>query len=147
MAQTQIGLGYSTATGRLRWIMVPDDDAQLAKAATPGISVLMISNAQYAAAAGHTALQARINTARGSAPVNDRVIFLDVIGRVVSWGYFDAACGDVVPPGLTHVFNNWRGTDWPDAAVTRRSSLLGSPAVTVLRPPETEPIDIARFDR
>jgi hypothetical protein len=125
MAQTLVGLGYSTATGRLRFIVVPGNDSQLAAHRTTGITVLSITNAQYAAAPNHTALQALVNTARGSAPVNDRVVYLAPTGVVLAWGYFDAACGDTVPSGQALIHHATRSTDWPTTLPVQHNSFHG----------------------
>jgi hypothetical protein len=145
MAQTLVGLGFSTATGRLRFVVVPTDDSQIAAHGTAGITVLSITNAQYAAAPDHAALQALVNTARGSAPVNDRVIYLASTGVVVAWGYFDAACGDTVPAGQVLAHHATRSTDWPTTPPLRRSALVDQ-AGTFLRVIETEYRDTVRQD-
>ncbi len=124
MAQTQVGLFYSTATGRLRHVMVPTDDAGIAKAVTPGLSVLSITNAQYAAAGSDAALQALVSAARGAAPSGDRVIYMGPVGNVEAWGYFDAACGDKVPDGLLLAYNATRSTDWPTTPPSRKSAMV-----------------------
>jgi len=109
---TQVGLFYSTATGRLRWFLVPDDDSELsAPIANAGESLLVVTRAQLTAAGGPDGLQALIDAHTGSSPSGDMFAALDTAGTVVAVHYLDAACGDVAHPGTTLVKLRQRADD------------------------------------
>ena len=87
MASTTVGLIYSASTGRLRWWIVPDDDSQIAAfvSPNPGEAALIVSQAQYQAAANVAGLQALVNAASGKAPgTEDRYVDIDAGGNVAA---------------------------------------------------------------
>ena len=100
MAATTVGYYYSKLTGRLRWILVPDDDAELATTpAKGGEAQLLVSLSQHQAAKNPSHHQALVNKATGKTPTGDRYALV-ANGVVVGVMHADPhGCGDPTPPG------------------------------------------------
>lgn len=103
---TTVGYFYSKATGRLRWILRPDSDAELAEnPARGGEAQLLVPMATHvqAAQSGPHAMQAIVTGHTGVTPTGDRHAIVDATGNVVGTVYADPACGDAAPHGHTLV--------------------------------------------
>jgi len=106
MASTTVGLIYSASTGRLRWWVIPDDDSQIANfvSPNPGEAALIVSQAQYQAAANVAGLQALVNAVSGKAPdAEDRYVDIDAGGNIAAVSFACPNCGDVAPSGVSRV--------------------------------------------
>lgn len=116
MAATQVGLYYSVATGRLRWVLIPDDDSQLIASNNPGEALLAVSQAQYQTAPDNAGLQAIINAKRGAAPSADRYVLIDGASKIVNFGFLDPSCGDAAPVGMQIVQHDTADCTWTYSA-------------------------------
>jgi hypothetical protein len=114
MASTTVGLVYSKATGRIRSIVVPGDDAELVtRRVHPGENTLVITLAQYAASPNPNSLQVLVNAVTGLNPTTaDRAVFINNAGFVQLTAFIDQACGDGVPSGLSLAFNDFAMPGW-----------------------------------
>ena len=105
MASTQIAIFYSKATGRIRWKLKPDSDAELNNVASnsAGEGVLVISQATHDQYPNPADLQTYISSQTGLIPTNDRHVIVDTsiaVGpNVVGASHLDPACGDVTKVG------------------------------------------------
>jgi hypothetical protein len=142
MAKTTAALFYSATTGRLRRVIVPDDDSQLANH-LPGQGEAS-TTVPISALGGAVAEQAAVTKACGIVPANDRYAVCDptqpdgngnlpVVGAYV---LDPLGCGDVIlspSDGATPCYlvpDAKASPGWvlPAAAVPAQAIAVGSPA-------------------
>lgn len=102
MASTTVGLVYSNATGRIRQIVIPDNDAELSSLVMgAGQSIHVMSAAAYAGQSLEQ-LQATLSSITGVTPTNDRYVEVDASGNVLVAHIADPMSGDgPLTPGAT----------------------------------------------
>lgn len=113
MPASTVGLVYSQTTGRLRSIVIPDNNGELiGRKLNSGESILIISSSQFATASAD-GLQDMVTATTGTTPVNDRYVFLkniDSIEYVIAAVIADpVGCGDMAPPGMTLIAHDSAG--------------------------------------
>jgi|SRR5215469_12404833 len=133
MAVTTIGLVYSTTSWRLRSIVIPDDDTQLAgHPLGQGEAMKIVALADYSAASD---VQGLLDGLTGHSPSGDRYISLDASGNVVDIHIADpVGCGDPSPyldcslvAHATAARSDlyWNGRLFPNTPMTAHANSLG----------------------
>lgn len=119
MASTTVGLVYSAATGRLRSIVIPDNDFELTgRQIHSGEAMVIITKTQFLAAGNGTAgLQSLVNAVTGLSPdTSDRAVMLDSLGFVRWVGFICTACGDVPHQNFSFEFHPKANIGWRKSA-------------------------------